>query len=305
MSLPGKILQNLLKLFPYVKDLENRIHNFEKYSSFSPGHYYSPLVDRDEFISYKKYADKINDFPEINFNESQQLIVLKEFTQFYKDLPFSDEPQKDLRYFYNNNFFTYSDAIGLFCMLRKVKPKRIIEIGSGFSSSIILDTNELFFNSKLNLTFIDPNAERLKKLLRENEHVEIIEQKIQEIDPKIFLSLNEGDFLLIDTSHVSKSGSDVNHIYFNILPIIKKGVFVHIHDIFYPFEYPDKWVIDEKRSWNELYLLRALLSYSNAFEIAYFNTYIENKNLDFVKTEMPLLSKRNDNVCGGIWIKRV
>lgn len=305
MSLPVKLLNNILNLFPHVKGLQNRIHEFEKFIAFAPGHYYSPLVNPSEFIELKNKGTKNLKFPEINYNEKEQLETLNAFRSYYNELPFLAAPNNDFRYYYSNDFFSYSDAISLYCMTRKCKPKKIIEIGSGFSSALILDTNEIFFDSKIELVFIDPNTERLKGLLKENEQSTIIEKKIQEVDNEIFSTLSAGDFLLIDTSHVAKSGSDVNHIYFNILPLLKKGVNIHIHDIFFPFEYPDKWIIKENRSWNEIYLLRAFLAYNEKFKICYFNSFMENKYKQLIESEMPLMLRReNNNVCGGIWLQK-
>ncbi len=299
-------MNNILNLFPHVKGLQNRIHEFEKYLAFAPGHYYSPLVDTAEFVELRKKAQGNNIFSEIDFNEKGQLELLKEFKKYYDELAFNSSPDKNFRYHYSNDFFTYSDAISLFCMMRKCKPKRIIEIGSGFSSALLLDTNEFFFDSKIDLTFIDPNTERLRGLLKANEQATIIEKKIQEVDIEFFSSIGAGDFLLIDTSHVCKSGSDVNHIYFNIIPTLSEGVHVHIHDVFFPFEYPDKWIINENRSWNEIYLLRAFLAYNNQFKISFFNSFMEEKHKPFIETEMPLMLKREDNnVCGGIWLQKV
>ena len=189
MSLPVKLLNNILNLFPHVKGLQNRIHEFEKYVAFAPGHYYSPLVNPLEFVELKKTAKENLNFSEINYNEKEQLETLKAFIVYYGELPFLAAPNNSFRYYYSNNFFSYSDAISLFCMLRKCKPKKIIEIGSGFSSALILDTNEIFFDSKIELIFIDPNTERLKGLLKENDKAKIIEKKIQEVDYEIFSTL--------------------------------------------------------------------------------------------------------------------
>ena len=297
----------MLQQFPYVRGLQQRIHDFEKYSSFDPGHYYSPLVNTDEFLSFKRdEALEDKKFPAIDFNEQKQHAVLQSFKPYYAELPFEDEQKnKGYRYYYNNDFFSYSDAIGLYCMMRKMKPANIIEIGSGFSSALLLDTNEQFFNSEINFTFIDPNTERLRGLLRDDDRVTIIEKKIQETEPYIFSHLRAGDFLLIDTSHVCKSGSDVNHIYLKILPLIASGVHIHIHDIFYPFEYPEKWIVEQKRSWNELYLLQGMLSYTKGFQITYFNSFMELKYKDELETEMPLFLKRKKIVCGGIWLTKL
>jgi hypothetical protein len=161
-------------------------------------------------------------------------------------------------------------------ILRHFKPKRIIEVGSGFSSAVIIDTNEIFFDGEIQVRFIEPFPDRLNWFLsgtRKPEHYFLHEKKVQQVPDSEFLALEENDLLLIDSSHVSKLGSDVNHLFFNILPKIKKGVIVHIHDICYPFEYPEPWV-KEKRFWNEAYLLRSFLTFNDHYEIQLFNGFI-------------------------------
>ncbi|MDP4285491.1 MAG: class I SAM-dependent methyltransferase [Bacteroidota bacterium] len=306
MSAAGKLLIKALQSFPYVKGLEERIHEFEKYSSFAPGHYYSPLADPGEYKAQqsKDFASPNFVPAEIDFNRAQQVSLLKAFAGFYAEMPFTEKDKGTNRFSFDNIFFTYADAISMYSMLRVYKPRRLIEIGSGFSSALVLDTNELFFNNGIHLTFIEPNPERLYQNLRGSETVNIIAQKIQDVELDIFKTLEAGDFLLIDTSHVSKSGSDVNHIYFNILPYLKKGVIIHIHDIFFPFEYPEKWVIEEKRSWNEIFLLRSFLAFSNAFKMIFFNDYIQKMEHRYIEENIPLFLKRNTTVCGGMWIEK-
>jgi hypothetical protein len=132
-------------------------------------------------------------------------------------------------------------------MMRTFKPKEIIEIGSGHSSAIMLDTNEICFDNKINLTFIEPYPEeRLMKILKDSDKIShtIINKKVQSIDLDTFLSLSENDILFVDSTHVSKVGSDVNFILFEVLPALKPGVLIHFHDIFYPFEMPKHWVLE-------------------------------------------------------------
>ena len=305
MSYLGKILIKTLGLFSYVKELEKRIDGFEKYMSFEPGHYYSPLVEPTDYIEQQKHFNASdNYFPvEIDLNVNEQLETLHSFNEYYQEFPYHKN-ENELRFILDNVFFTYADAFGLYAMIRKFKPKKIIEIGSGFSSALILDTNEIFFNKTIELTFIDPNPERLKTNIRQGEEINIVEKKIQDVDVKLFQSLQAGDFLLIDTSHVSKSGSEVNHIYFNILPYLEKGVNIHIHDIFFPFEYPAQWIVKENRSWNEIFLLRAFLAYNNHFKITYFNSFMEKKYVKYYEDHFPLTLERNTTVCGGIWIEK-
>ena len=300
------MLKKGLSFFPYVRYLQARIAGYERYLGFEPGHYYSPLVEPSEYyLQQQKIFAQPSFIPsEISFDAEAQAALLRQFEAYYAEMPFGETPEAGYRYSFDNVFFTYSDAITMYSMMRHLKPRRIVEIGSGFSSALILDTNEQFFNGSIELTFIEPDPERLFKNLKQGERVNIIQQKIQDVDAGVFQQLEAGDFLLIDTSHVSKSGSDVNHIYFNILPYLKKGVKIHIHDIFFPFEYPEKWVI-EGRSWNEVFLLRAFLAFNNSFSILYFNDFAEKLNRDFLEEHMPLMLKRNSTVCGGLWMEKM
>jgi len=165
-----------------------------------------------------------------------------------------------------NSQFSWLDSRALFVFLNEIKPARMIEVGSGFSSLLIADVNTRFLNNSCKFQCIEPYPREF--LVGGVAGVsELIVQKVQDIPPGYFETLDEGDILFIDSSHVCKTGSDVNFLYFEILPRLKPGVLIHIHDIFLPLEYPQEWVIDENRSWNEQYLLRALLMYSDSFKV--------------------------------------
>ena len=114
------------------------------------------------------------------------------------------------------------------------------------------------------------------------------------------LAQRENDVLFIDSTHVSKVGSDVNYIFFEILPRLRSGVHIHFHDIFYPFEYPKEWVY-EGRNWNEIYMLRAFLQYNSDFQITYFQHMMTQRHRAFFQERMPLSVK---NLGGNIWLKR-
>jgi DNA replicative helicase MCM subunit Mcm2 (Cdc46/Mcm family) len=237
--------------------------------------------------------------------------LLDEFGQFYKELPFADNKQDGLRYYYNNDMYGCSDAICLYCMLRYLKPEKIIEIGSGFSSAVTLDTNELFLRNAIKCTFIEPYPERLLSLLKENDKkcVKIFEKRLQEIPLELFKELSENDILFIDSTHVSKFDSDVNYILSTILPVLAEGVYIHFHDIFSPFEYPGSWLL-AGRAWNEAYMLRAFLEYNNSFKIALFNTYLQTLYKEELLHRFPLLYNSridvgHENIGASIWIKKI
>jgi len=239
--------------------------------------------------------------PGIDLNEEAQLRLLKELARFYP-APFPETKTDGFRFYYQNIYFSYMDAICTYCMMRHLRPARVVEVGCGYSSAAMLDVNERYLSGSVRFTFIDPNTERLESLLKGDDRakVEIFRKEVQDADMEIFRHLKANDILFIDSSHISKTGSDVNHIIFNVLPGLEDGVYVHFHDIFSDFEYPKEWV-DEGRGYNEAYLLRAFLQYNDSFEIAFSNSFLARKHADLMSQLMPLGMK----VPGaGMWIRK-
>ena len=290
-----------------LRKLTTRLESeLERYRTWvPPGHFYSPIPSLEEV---GRRSGEIFDRSKvtiegIDLREEAQLALLEELKRFYPELPFTADGSPDMRYKFENRFYSYSDAIFLYSVIRHLSPKRILEVGSGYSSCVILDTNERFFEGSITCTFIEPFPDVLRSLLRpgDEEANELIQSPLQDVDPERFADLEAGDILLIDSTHVSKTGSDVNRLFFEVLPRLRPGVWVHIHDVFYPFEYPREWV-EEGRAWNEDYLLRAFLMFSSGFEIALFNTYLEGFHEDWFRREMPLCL---ENRGGSIWLRRV
>ena len=276
-SVKKKILEKIkpvLNKLPYIRTLYANSRD----CAYPSGHYYSPIVS---FEDVKQREDKIwqnvrvDGIEGMNLRTEEQIKLIHEFEQYYAEIPFKDERQPNIRFNYVNNYYCHTDAIVLYSVIRHFKPKRIVEIGSGFSSAVMLDTNEFFFNNEIQLTFIDPHLGRLNSIITESDQqsVEIIETDVQLVSLDLFKKLNSGDILFIDSTHVSKTGSDVNYILFEILPILEKGVLIHFHDIFYPFEYPKEWVY-KGLNWNEDYIVRAFLMYNDNFKIRIFSHYL-------------------------------
>jgi hypothetical protein len=188
-------------------------------------------------------------------------------------------------------------------MLLEFRPRRVIEVGCGYSSCLMLDTNERFFNGSLDLTLIDPALGELRSLFGERGAgaARLLSDRVQNVPPEVFERLEANDILFMDSSHVSKTGSDVNYLLFQILPVLKPGVLVHVHDILYPFEYPEEWVLKDKRSWNEAYALHAFLQYNSAFEIVYWNNFVWHRLRENLAALMPLCL---ENEGGSIWLRR-
>ncbi len=296
-----KVLSTVLDRLPYVGQLRHRIM---EQGQFLAGHYHSPVPDKQDAISYVKSRNPAGiELPDIDLNTDRQFALLQEFHQFYRELPFPETQSPNCRYYYDNTWFRYADAIFLYSFLRNNKPKRIVEVGSGFTSAVILDTIEKFFPEQSEITFIDPHPDRLFSMMRavDKDVCRVIAEPVQKVPADVFEALDSGDLLFIDSSHVVKCGSDLQLLMFDILPRLSSGVFVHFHDVFYPFEYPPEW-LDQGIYWNEDYFLRAFLSYNRAWSIHFFGAYTAVAFQSYLEEKMPLCLKDSG---GSIYIRKV
>lgn len=265
---------------------------------YKPGHYYSTIPSSVDLSNLNAYDE---DLPGIDLNKENQIALLNQYLLYKESFPYQNEQNNNLRYNPHNNFFILSDAFYLHSILRTFKPKNVIEVGSGYSSALMLDTNELFLNHTIQFTFIDPYPERLKSLLREKDFSPVIKsKKVQEVNLDVFESLEKGDLLFIDSSHVSKAGSDLNYLLFKVIPRLKSGVIVHFHDILFPFEYPKEW-FNMGIFWNECYLLHSFLMYNQQFEILLFNDYLTKNHSSWIKQNLPIV----ENGGGSIYLRKL
>ena len=267
-----------------------------------PGHFYSPIPNLDWVEANIETLFPENPIlgSDVDINEQTQKELLCNFSKYVEDFKFPEEKSDEFRYYYKNGMFGYSSGLMLFCMIRYFNPKRIFEIGSGHTSALMLDMNERFMNHQMSLVFIEPYTDRLNNLIKDKDKdsCSIFEKPAQDLMASYFEQLEENDILFIDSSHVSKIGSDVNHILFNILPALKPGVIIHFHDIYWPFEYPKDWVL-AGRAWNEAYLLRAFLQYNNQFEIIHFGQYLCRYHSKFYLEQTGI-----DHSGGSIWLRK-
>ena len=290
---PLKLARKLLSEFVRVISLVIS-ENYQFLRHSPPGHFYSPIPDIKEIRANSKviFNRSVKEIPGVDINENIQLGFAQDFVGLYSDIPFSDNKVDNCRYYFDNSYFSYGDAVSLYLMMRTFRPKRIIEVGSGFSSAEMLDIDEMFFNSQIEFTFIEPYPERLLSLLesKDRERYNIFAKPVQEAPVESFLNLCEKDILFIDSSHVAKTNSDVIYLLHQILPSLKKGVIIHFHDILWPFEYPEIW-FDHGRGWNEAYFVRAFMQFNTSFEIIYFNSFMELHHDAFLRSNMPLMLK--------------
>ncbi len=218
------------------------------------------------------------------YNKIKKMDVDKELS---KILRWADElvvlPKESKSGFYwDNDMFPPLDAISLYGMIREYQPRKILEIGSGFSTEIALFAAS---HTKTAIHCVEPYPSK-QLLAREAELTKLTRLPIQEVQPDVFTELQAGDFLFIDTTHTVKIGSDVNYLIFNVLPNIKPGVFIHIHDIFLPYEYPKRWYDDISIFWSEQYLLLAYLLDNPTVEIVLPNYFMSIKEKDFLRERL-------------------
>lgn len=256
-------------------------------TSHPNGHFYSPVVDTAELAGLEhRLWPRSPQVAGIDFNDASHAQILR--CAFPRFMPGYDYPEvleespQLTGFFTRNSQFSWLDARAYFVLLRHWRPRRVVEIGSGFSTLLAADVNRRFLDERLDLTCIEPYPREF--LLAGVPGVSrLLQAKVQDVDLAEFDRLESGDVLFVDSSHVAKTGSDVNFIYFEILPRLADGVRVHIHDIHLPHEYPRDWVIAENRSWNEQYLVRALLMDSRRYAVEFGCNYAFHRFPDLVR----------------------
>jgi Methyltransferase domain len=272
--------------------------------AWPPGHFYSPIPSLDE-VRWREgviFGPAPRAIPGVDLNEPGQFACFEAMAPFYAEQPFGPQPQAGLRFYFDNPNFSCGEGIILYCLVRHARPLRIVEIGSGYSSAAILDVNERHFGNAIACTFVEPYPELLDSLLApgDRERIEIIRRPVQEVGREPLEALGSGDVLMVDSTHVLKTGSDVNYILFEILPGLAPGVYVHFHDVYYPFEYPREWVY-AGRAWNEVYALRAFLQYNTVFEIVYFNSFFATFHRERLRAAMPLCAMHPGS---SLWLRK-
>jgi hypothetical protein len=264
-----------------------------------------PTDIQEQIKALSQYAvPKQWDIPGIDWNLETQWQLIQAFAGYYPELPFPEHhnPMNSTRFYYYNDCYSYSDAIYLYAMLRHFQPKRIFEVGAGYTTALMIDTQERFFDYPVDYTVIDPADIRLNRLFKNETKLpfQYLQTRLEKIDPNCFTELCAGDFLFIDSSHQFERGGDLDVIFGKILPLLASGVIIHFHDVFCDFDYPEIW---RKRNvkWDEAYYLRTFLQYNHAFEIIGCNSLMVRTFPAFFKEHMPLCAK---NAGGSIWLRK-
>jgi hypothetical protein len=286
-----KVSKGDLTYYKYFKYWESKgIH-------VVPNHFYQPIPDTGELSD--KVFDKELPLVNLNFDISSQINLIDKFSAYSKEiLTIPKKSTKSGDFHFNNFAFDNLDAIVYYLMIRFFKPKKIIEVGSGWSTKIA--SIAVARNGKSEFISIEPYP--LDFLRKIANLTQLIEKKVELIDKEYFRSLKKNDILFIDTSHVIKTGGDVNYLILEVLPILKKGVLIHIHDIFIPYEYPKWWIKNDYRFWTEQYLLYAFLLFNDSYKIIFSNQYLGlNKTVNLRK----IVPNYLESLGGSIWLKKI
>jgi predicted O-methyltransferase YrrM len=264
-------------------------------------HYYEPLFNPAHL---RKPLSEDRELLGIDWNVAEQLDLLKRFHFNDELVRFPVDRKADHEFFYRNGFFESGDAEFLYNMIRLHKPKRIFEIGSGQSTLIAASAVEANRGEdpryQCEHVCIEPyEVEWLDQL-----NVNVVRKPVELIDTSLFGQLDENDILFIDSSHMIRPQGDVLFEYFEILPILKSGVLIHIHDIFTPKDYLDEW-IQSVCFWNEQYLLEAFLSYNSEFKIIGALNFLKHHHPDDLTAACPVLREQLESrEPGSFWLRR-
>jgi len=254
----------------------------------APGHYGSPIpsprdVERAIAVTSEPYG--------VDLRADAQLTLADRLAPLAAELPTGRDPAWRWHDGPANRMFGQPDAGVYYAMIADRKPGRVVEVGSGFSSAVALDAADRH-SPETRFTFVEPYPQRLLSLLTDADRARtsLRQETAQTVDLDLFTSLGAGDILFVDSTHVGKAGSDVLRLLLDVLPRLAPGVVVHVHDVFWPFTYPAKW-LREGRGWNEAYLLRALLVEPSAFDIVLWGSWLA-------------LSRPEYRGAGSIWLER-
>lgn len=235
-----------------------------------PLHFYQPIFDPDT-IPGEVWRRK-SDMPGVDFDPETQLAFTERLAEFGHECRWPESSTNPNRYHSQNSSFGFSSACLLHSVVRLLRPSRVVEVGAGMSTLILagaLDANERETGTRGGLTTIDPYPSPTVKALPPGAH-DLMAREVQDVPLETFTGLGADDLLFIDSSHVVRTGGDVNFLYLDVLPRLSPGVVVHIHDIQLPYEYHRAYSAATRSArlfWTEQYILQAFLALNGDFTV--------------------------------------
>lgn len=264
-------------------------------------HYYEPKFDhRRPLRPYS--ADRA--LPGIDWNLDGQLRWLQQFRHAHELESLPDAPTDDAPFHFENHAFMPGDAEVWYQLIRSSKPRRIIEIGSGHSTrlAILAVKRNLAEDPSYRCSHVCVEPYEMP-WLEKHSAIEVVRQRVEELSTGFFSELSSGDILFIDSSHVIRPQGDVLFEYLELLPTLSAGVLVHVHDIFSPRDYPEAWLVDRIKFWNEQYLLEAFISGNRSWRIEGALNHLRHHHFDALKSVAPRLDARHEP--GSFYLRKV
>ncbi len=253
-------------------------------------HFYSPIPDTDLLKARKGLWEEEMELVGVDLNVHAQLRLLEDvFSSFQEEYTFPlNRTSKPYEYYINNGDWGFVSASVQHAIIRHFAPRAVIEVGSGNSTYVAARASLMNETKGLNtkLISIDPYPNQILKKGFPGLS-ELLSRRVEEVDLDFFSQLDDTDILFIDSTHVVRIGGDVNFLYLEVLPRLKKGVIVHVHDIFFPRQYPRKWVVQDLQFWTEQYLLQAFLTFNKHFEVLWCGSYMYLKYPERLKSAFP------------------
>jgi hypothetical protein len=252
-------------------------------------HYYEPLFDDKQLIHS---LTDVRDLPGIDFRANEQLDLLK-VLDHATELIALDLARPDItdnEFNINNGTFESGDAEFLYQFLRYFKPRTVVEIGSGNSTRmarIALERNAVETGVDARHTCIEPYE---IPWLEQLPGIRVRRERVETAAIDWSSELGAGDLLFVDSSHMIRPQGDVLKEYLEIFPRLQSGVYVHIHDIFTPRDYPKSWVVDDVKFWNEQYLLEMLLSNTGRYKVVAALNFLQHSNHEALARVCPYLT---------------
>lgn len=295
IGLPMKVIARRQYFLPMMSKLSDRLGIFVRDSYF-----YQPTYREQDL---PKNTDIERNLPALDLNPAGQLDLLGKlrFGQELSALP--RKQPSETEYGFDMKQYGPGDAEIAYSMIRHFKPRRIFEIGSGASTLIskkAVDVNRAEDPAyRCDQVCVEPY---LQPWL-ESIGVEVHRQKVEDVALEMFGQLGENDILLIDSSHVIRPWGDVLRECLELIPSLKPGVLVHVHDIFTPRDYPEKWLREQRRLWNEQYILEAYLSYNPRAEVVCATNWLKHNHFDELTKACPIMAERPDHEPGAFWFR--
>ena len=273
--------------------------------------YYSPLTSVSDLRSTFGRWDRPSALKGVEYDLNQMKTALLDLLSCslaeFMDIP----PYEQLQQVGFGPGYTAVDALTLYMMIRQLKPKRYVEVGSGLSTYYcsLAAARNASEGHPLAITCVEPYPfEKLHTIAGIN----VIAKPVQDVEVSLFEQLRGGDVLFIDSSHILRIDGDVPFLYLEVLPTLDAGVFIHIHDVPFPYNVPyppQLWVFGQEwpMLWNEAMVVQAFLSFNNSFEVTMSTPLLRHFDEDFLRRSIPFYQSvdQNPNTFSSLWLKRV